>query len=342
MTDGALGGAWSELSVAGGRLTGPDWRVVKSPVAVNGKDVLYAEDPNGLRHLLVPYPEGTPEVSDTRSAGVQLTTRALEDSRGHHRFLDVVCLRRHLFEVFEHFANDVLDRFRKDENDVVRACTSVLSRWRELLEPEVGQRLSIQALAGLYGELLQLRELHSFGPTALATWRGPFGARHDFVVSGAAIEVKSTLAHDGWRLRIHGLSQLNADADEVLLLRAFRLELNGMGGESVPELIAGLIAAGIDRIEFLSLLSVAGYSPSDDSYYSRQRFRVIEHRGQLVTDRTPRIVPASFLRGQPPAGTEDIEYTIDLDASSEVPLSAEQIEETLKAFAGGNFDAARP
>lgn len=343
MTDARPGrAAWSELSAAGGRRAESNWRVAKSFVAVSGEDVLYAEDPNGLRHLLVPYPEGAADFADTRSAGVQLLTRVLEDSRGRHRFLDVACCKEHLFGIFQHFAEDLLESLRADEGDVARACANVLSRWRELLDPHATHLLSIQALAGLYGELLQLRELHALNAAALATWKGPLGARHDFVTAGAAIEVKSILARDGWRVRIHGLTQLDADAGQILLLRTYRLELNGMFGQTVPELIGDLVDAGVNRTELFSLVLAIGYSASDDAHYGRQRFRVVEERSQLVTEQTPRIVPASFLAGRPPQGVEDVEYTIDLAASSDEALSQEEIRETLKAFAEGASYATRP
>jgi hypothetical protein len=333
---------WSELDAANSQPPGPDWRVAKSFVTVAGADVLLADDPLGLRHVLVPFPENKAEVLDVRSSGVHILTRILEDEAGRHRYLDVACQKRHLTPIFEHLADDILARLSAGEKNVAAVCIAVLGRWRELLNPEAGHLLSQQALAGLFGELEQLRELCAVDPRLVRSWTGPRGARHDFTAPGKAIEVKSTMARDGWRVRIHGLTQLDAQPGEALFIRVYRLELNGMSGQTVPQLVRGLVDAGVNRAELFELLSASGYAGPDEDYYGRYRFAVLEQRTERVSERTPRLVPSSFTARQTPVGVEDVEYTVDLAASSAVNMDQQEIIETLNAFAGSALHAPGP
>lgn len=333
--------AWAKLGASGNGRSAADWRVTESSVSVGSDPVLYAEDPNGRRHLLVPYPEGAPSVADRRSAGVHIVTRALEDTHGKHRFLDIACCKDELFGIFQHFVADVLDRLRRSDEEVAKTCSIALLRWRELLAPAEAGRLSLQSLAGLYAELHQLRDLNSRGPGALAKWRGPLGARHDFVADSEALEVKATTARDAWRVRIHGITQLEAGPGESLLLVAYRLEVDGMAGQSVPDLVNELISAGIDRANLISLLLSAGYSASADEYYDMHRFRVLDRKCLRVSSKTPRIVAASFSGGGPPPGVEAVEYTVDL-AMADDALNPDQINEALNAFAGRTSHAIGP
>lgn len=332
---------WSELDAAQAQ-PGPDWRVAKSWVKVRDEDVLCATDPIGLRHLLVPFPLDAAQVVDKRSSGVHLVTRVLEDDVGSHRYLDLACQRAHLTRIFEHLADDVLAHLRGGEIDVASVCISVLSRWRELLTPEPGELLTKQQLAGLFGELEQLRQLCAITPTLVTAWHGPTGARHDFTAPGFAIEVKSTLSRDGWRVRIHGLTQLEARAGEALVLRVFRLEGNGTAGKTVGQVVTELLEMGVSRADLLERLVAAGYFIVDEDHYSRFRFEVVDERTHMVSDCTPRIVSGSFVSGKAPNAVEEIEYTIDLAASIEDVMTEPAIKELLTAFARSAQRAVGP
>jgi hypothetical protein len=211
-----------------------------------------------------------------------------------------------------------------------------------LLDREAAQVLSLDALAGLYGELWHLRRCVSLNPASFISWQGPRGARHDFVGDGISLEVKATLARDGWRLRVHGLSQLDFSSDASLFVGAVRLELSAASGETVPGIIEKVVQLGVERREILEVLLLAGYDVRDEEHYEQSRFSVLETRVFEVGSSFPRMVPASFLDGCVPVGVEDVHYTIDLVAGGAKPLSEESTQDVFARISSRRDESPGP
>src|SRR5207302_7971069 len=99
MTDaGLLRDTWTILEDLRG---GGDAFPVREIADVEGPDghPLCAIDEQWRRHLLIPVGESI-FTQDQRSAGVQIRTHLLVDREQTRRFLDVVCLKPHLNELF--------------------------------------------------------------------------------------------------------------------------------------------------------------------------------------------------------------------------------------------------
>jgi Putative PD-(D/E)XK family member, (DUF4420) len=278
-------------------------------------------DIHRYRHLLIPVAHNTRISTDRRSSGVQIVAHPLLDRGQLQPFVDLVCLKPHLHELFSILVSEVLDVLKKDHSRPDQVCRQVLDRWRELLEHEPGGTVGIEKLVGLFGELWFLREMVKRNPNAVRYWAGPRGARHDFSIGSLAVEVKSTLSRRGRFIEIHGHDQLEPPENGDLYLGVLKLEQESLTGESLPELVESIVQHGGDRYTLLQLLAQVDVRLLSFNDYKDLRFRLYERRIYEVNDAFPRITSRSFVGGVLPEGVISLAYQIDLSREPPEPLS---------------------
>ncbi len=282
--------------------------------------ILLGLDAQRHRHLLIPVPTKTKIVSDRRSSGVQIMPHPLLDGETLRLFVDLVCLKPHLHEIFSILVNEIVDIIREDSSKPDYICRQVLDRWRELLEREPSTLLEIEKLVGLFGELYFLRAMVQRNPNAIRYWTGPKGARHDFSMGSLAIEIKSTLSRHGLFVEVHGYEQLEPLQGGKLYLTVLRFEQGPSLGESLPELIESLVQYGGDRYRLFHLLAQVGIDTYSLSEYKEIRFHLREQRIYEVNEEFPRIISSSFIDGKLPKGVLKLAYQIDLSGEPPKPL----------------------
>ena len=288
---------------------------------------LLALDAQGRRHLLIPVGPAVSIDEDRRSSGVQVVGHSLIDAHEQRTFVDVVCRKPHLNELYALIASEVLDGLTLETMHPDLVARTVLERWRELLEREPSDEPGLTTLTGLFGELWYLRQLVQRNPSALGVWMGPTGARHDFMAGDLALEVKATRTRHGRFFEIHGHEQLEAPTGVELYLGALKLELVPSGEHSIGDLINRVLNAGVDRSQLMMLLAQAGVGPEDLDLCGRVRFRVLEDRVYIVASDFPRVVAASFVGGVVPAGVLRLVYQIDVTSEPPYPLSQSEVND---------------
>lgn len=309
-------------------------RVVDLPQEVAAGRLLLGIANDGSR-LLVPFaPDAHRSFRpETKSRGVNLLLRNLEQEGGNRWFLDVVCLRDELRWLFSSFVADILLRFERhpdtDPASIVKTCYSA---WRALFAG-AGPRMTVKQLAGLYGELHVLERLLALSGTATSRWRGPLGEPHDFVGPGLDAEVKTTLSDEDDVVHVHGLEQLSATDGSDLCLVHLRVETPTPDGEPLQDMAARL--EEIDRTGRLqSLLAAAGYGDEERHAYSEVTFRLLEERWFAVDGAFPRLTAETFANGVVPPALGDFRYTLDLNATTTPPLSSSMVDDRLAVLAG--------
>jgi hypothetical protein len=322
---------WDLIGVARPARAG-EFRVAESTVRCGTEAILFALDEEGNRHLLVPLNETATVTPDRRSAGVHLCSFVLEEDGAKRAFIDIACRKPHLNEVFALLAAEMLDELARDCRDPTRVCRAVLLRWRELLDREYGHRLSLEALVGLYCELLVLRDLARRDARAVTAWTGPLGTPFDFTSRSLAIEAKGVVGA-GWEVVIHGLDQLDAPAGTDLVLSVHQLQQTETGGESVPDIVEKLMAAGVDKPVLLARLARVGYTMDDREYYVDTRFRPAASRVWAVDSTFPRLTRASFGPAGPPRAVKALTYVLDLSRADKAPLQPEEAAALYDHFA---------
>ncbi|MEV5963764.1 PD-(D/E)XK motif protein [Kribbella sp. NPDC051952] len=319
---------WEALDRHGPAVSG--LRVADLPVATTVGPVVAAVDRVGHRHLLVPIEPHRKVRGGLDGPALLLKKAPLEDEAGRRTFADLCCARPDLNDVFTGLCADVLASIEAQPGDALKALYRQLDRWRALFQTK-SNVLGIEQQAGLFGELLVLERLLERDPGAHRLWKGPLGHRHDFASAQYAVEIKSSLATDGRRVRIHGLDQLDAPAGG-LHLYWIRLEAGASGGRSLNDVAKSVLDACEDESAIRSSLSAAGYRFVDEAQYENTRFAVIEERRYAVDEGFPRLVASEVSAAGLPINVTDVAYTIDLSAEPPVPLKPETADEFVVAL----------
>ena len=174
------------------------------------------------------------------------------------------------------------------------------------------------AVIGLFGELEVLSRLAQMNPTgSLASWHGYSGSTFDFQAGAVVLEVKTTMAHLGSPVHIHGLDQLDPLRGLDLHICAIAITEDEKG-RSVRDLVSSLTTVGIPINQFSDMIEAVGYSDSPDSPWSTP-FRINRFHVWVVGPSFPGIrrseIDVARIRG-----LKDLEYTLDLTAAGP-PLS---------------------
>jgi len=277
--------------------------------------LLVAVDRSDRRALLVPLLARQTLDEELDGHAVVLRRRSLEDEDSYRTYACLELVDPSQDDLFTALCVEVLDRVARKPDRAVAALKKVLSDWKALLAG-AHETLSPIALAGLFGELLVLREMLRHDPGATAFWTGPERSSQDFHRGADAIEVKTTVAAEGRKARINGSAQLELATPGRLVLRWFRLGTGG--GVSVPALVDEIVGLTDDAAAFRRLLLEYGYRDREREIYARRMFEVLEERAYEVGDDFPRIVGSTFVGGAVPAGVQELDYVIDLDSAGAV------------------------
>jgi hypothetical protein len=192
------------------------------------------------------------------------------------------------------------------------ALLSRIRAWQDFMQRGDGV-LGPEAEVGLVGELQTVLGMIDAGvapAVVVAAWRGPLDGLHDFVFPGGAIEVKSSIASEGFLASVASLEQLDDSKVAPLLLAAVRLAV-GEQGHTLPELVQstrtkiGVPGSPSDQLE-VRLLH-AGYSDRFAERYVR-RFSYVSSRAYVVDAAFPRLV-----RSAVPASVRQVRYDLDLE-----------------------------
>jgi len=264
--------------------------------------------PEGTRILMVAVNDDAPSNDDRSSQGVWLL--ATPTLRGPRKYV-VECRNPTLDGVFTHLIEQVVDDLGGVEVEgwpaVVRRR---LDEWRKLLMPLATGRMSRSEQIGLWGELTVLsRRLDAGARDALESWVASGGAAGpDFRWDGAALEVKTTTAQEGFDFHVHGLGQLDLDAVDGRLLVAGVRAIQEPSGVTIPELVEGLLQR-VNAHNFLSSLGGRDYrhDPSDDEGWVRLRLSSLTL--WEVEETTPRLHPG-LLPSEWRSAVSEVSYTL--------------------------------
>ncbi|BCP36834.1 hypothetical protein MINTMi198_22040 [Mycobacterium intracellulare M.i.198] len=294
-------------------------------LAIEAVEGAYAAiDEQSRQHLLL-RTESETEI-DPGVTTLAVSTHPLQIAGREILALDVTCLFASLSEVFDHFAAAVIKRMADAAEDPAHAVTSVLAGWRSFLVPPSGPP-GLDKIAATLGELLVVRDaVRNSGCVDIGFWSGPFGQRHDLRGGTTAMEVKTTRAHTGYRVTIHGEDQLLPPDNGQLYLHFVRLESVHKGHLRLAAVVDELLDAGVSAQQLFRALTASGVPAVDLPATDNTTFDVLERITLPVDDQMPRIVPASFSGGQRPQGIVDITYVIDLSHSVDCALGEDDYE----------------
>jgi hypothetical protein len=232
--------------------------------------------------------------------------------------------------VFAELCKDILERISAGITDPVASIIQALGEWRQLLRSASGADLT--SVVGLFGELEILSRLARMNPTgSLAAWDGYSGSTYDFQAGALVLEVKTTMAHEGSAVHIHGLDQLDPPQGLTLFICVIVISEDDQG-MSVQGLVNSLTALGIPIDAFSDMIDKVGYSDAPDSPWSIP-FRINRLDIWAVGQSFPGI-RRSEIDVRRIRGLQALEYVLDLTAAGP-PLPAVEAAALLQRLAGG-------
>lgn len=293
-----------------------------------------AMDEQSRQHLLLRTQ--TDVEIDPGVTTLAVSTHSLQIAGKDVRVLDIICLFPSLAEVFDHFAAAVIQRIAASDEEPSAAVKRVLASWKNFLVPPSGPP-GIDKIAAILGELLVVKDaVKNSGLIDIGFWSGPFGQRHDFRGGATAMEVKTTRAHTGYQVTIHGEDQLLEPDGGQLYLHLVRLESVHGGQLRLTAVVDELLDAGVSAEQLFRALAASGVAAVDLPATDRTTFDVLERVTLPVDDQTPRIVPGSFIGGQRPTGVLDITYAVDLSLVADRSLNADDYRMVTANMAAGS------
>lgn len=281
--------------------------------------LIAAIDADGRRHLLVLLALSEDDFNDLQTRGLAVTTRELavpEHCVG--RYLDIVCHDIAGHDAFDLIGGELAQRLGVGDESAAASVTRVLAKWRRFWGDLPSDALSFEEQLGLFAELWFLNVWllpRVAAGTAVARWRGPFRARHDFEWSGRSVEVKASTSTRAPIHRIHGLDQLMTPVAGDLLFFSLRLREEAGASNSLPRMVATCRERLRDEVDallqFESTLSAAKYFAEHEDQYNKVRLRIVEEALFRVEDDFPRLTSLQITGGGV-TGVERVDYEINL------------------------------
>lgn len=214
-------------------------------------------------------------------------------------------------------------------SDLIRATSSVddhgiganvflrrLSRWQKFLKRIHPGVLSPEAVKGLIGELLFLKErvASEFGwETAVTSWKGPEGYPQDFAIHETAVEVKCQSGGSSPSVKITSAEQLLPQLPEgyLVVYTISTADSEDTEGFSLNEFVEKIrdqleVAPEPTMERFEELLFLANYTMREE--YDEPKFKRIAAKCFQIRDDFPRIRLSSI-----PSGIERVSYSLKLE-----------------------------
>lgn len=250
-----------------------------------------------------------------KGQGFRMEKAVLGKVGGGYLWLAIVRQPAGSLELFAAVASDVVSLLSSSrqlsEKQVYQKVLGRVRSWQEFMR-KGREGLSAEAELGLVGELNVMREMIEQGVplfTAVDAWKGPHDGLHDYLLAGGAIEVKATLASEGFPVRIQSLDQLDDSHSHPLFLAGVRLSA-GTEGSSLPQLVKEMRAfLELDQAAsslFESALLAAGYLDMHADGYERN-FTLGEMKVFPVDVEFPRLVTSNV-----PSAVRRAQYDLDL------------------------------
>lgn len=315
-----IAAAWRALAGESG--TGEGWRSIAISGLPGARLQAARRFPENCEALIVGFSSVALPVPSLLPAGAGFRVERM--SLGlPGEWLGLVRQEEGGFELFSRMVTDVVAAMAASDTlphqRQVQVFLGRIRAWQQFMSRSTGA-LSAEAELGLSGELVCLERLIAAGldtHAAVEGWRGPLDGLQDFEIGTGAIEVKSTLAHDGFPVTIMSLEQLDDSIRQPLFLFGCRFALAPDGlslTARVDAMRAGLEIDPAALALFENALLHAGFVDAHAEHYTRC-LTVSEERFVRVDERFPRLVAANV-----PAAIRHARYEIDLD-QADVPTT---------------------
>lgn len=312
-TNDEVSAAWRALS---GGSEGDGWRSIAISGSGEGRLLAARQFPGNSEALLIGFDSVSLPAAAQLPSGSGFRVERISTGRPGN-WLALVRQPQGSLDMFARMVADIVMTLGANrlvaEQRLLQLFIGRIKAWQQFMSCRTGA-LGPEAELGLTGELHCLELLIGSGlalHTVVEGWHGPFDGLQDFELGSGAIEVKSTLAQQGFPAKILSLEQLDDSVLSPLFVCGCRFAVSE-AGETLPQRIARLreylAADGGALTLFGSALLHGGYTDEDAVYYTRSLIAA-DVRFLQVDENFPRLIP-----GNVPDGIRAARYEIELDA----------------------------
>jgi hypothetical protein len=264
--------------------------------------------PNGTITLITAFTPPEPDVTKWRN----ITFKPVDSDEGELAEL-TVSVEDNLHGAYG-LLTSVADQLQLHGEAFAFAVATSVAKHRNLFAGKAG--FSVEKELGLFGELLVLEYLiEKIGAGhAVESWQGPRSEEHDFVLSAAHLEIKTTSGEQRKHI-MHGFTQLEPLRGVPLSLISIQLtRSNHEGGLTLGHMVSRVRAkAGGHRPTIDASLEALGWRDADAELYTTFWTQRTEPRAFQVDGRFPAITAARLAAVVPNVKVvSNLAYTIDL------------------------------
>lgn len=291
-------GIWRALS---GNEARPGWRSIALLEVGECRVRAARSSPGNEEAILLGFPTIKPGVATSlpKGQGFRVDKAHLAELGESYSWLALVRQSAGSLELFAAVASDLVRLLalshQMPEKQIYQKVLGRVRSWQEFMR-KGREGLSAEAELGLMGELVFLKMLIEEGMplySAMDAWQGPHHGLHDFLLASGGAEVKTTLATEGFPVKIMSLEQLDDSQTQPLYLAGIRLSV-APDGMTLPEWVGEIRSAiGPDQAaasRFESALLAAGYLDLHAESYPR-RFVLSEMKVLPVCPEFPKFTP---------------------------------------------------
>lgn len=267
---------WYDARSAG--RSGHEWRAVALSSNAPVRLLAALRESDDRVSLLIEATSAAAPIKTPRfeAQGLSLIEQRNSPEGGYR--LCVTLERDELREVFEALCADIVGVANNStqQADAIQSIIRRLNAWQACLRVR-RSGLSREEQTGLLGELAVLKKIADIAgyQRTVASWQGPFDALHDFIGSGAAIEVKTSLGA-GPNIFISRIEQLEAHGVSSLLLARPRFHVSA-NGKNLPQIVHAMrseirSSSPADLSDFDERLIRVGYMALDERLYEAELY----------------------------------------------------------------------
>jgi hypothetical protein len=202
-----------------------------------------------------------------------------------------------------------------DNKTSIQEFVNIFYKWAEFFEEPDKNKLSVEQVKGIIGELHYLKEiLHSSTieniDLQLDTWKGPFETSNDFIFDQKNVEIK-TKDLDAQLIKISSEFQLETELLKTLELVVVSIKTDYINGVSMSDLISYCLDLIRDRYGnisiFLKALRQIGLSPEVSKDYDNLKFRIVNlNIYDCVNEDFPKLTTQNI-----PFGISQLNYSLN-------------------------------
>jgi hypothetical protein len=208
-----------------------------------------------------------------------------------------------------------------DNRTSIQEFVNTFYKWAEFFEEPDKNKLSIEQVKGIIGELHYLKEILTKSTLGnidlqLESWMGPYETSNDFVFDQKNVEIK-TKDPSGQLIKISSAFQLEIEPLKKLELVVVSMQPDYINGISLKDSITvclDLIRGRYGNISiFLKALRQIGLSPEASKDYDNLKFRIVNSNVYDCSgDNFPKLTTQNI-----PLGISNLKYSLNVSTIEE-------------------------